>query len=236
MKIAILLLAGATLAALDVRPEPGLDVSGDIGRPDPGLALHGTWFHDLRLLGGVSSPVQYAEVGNLTVRSATDYGNRFAVQYVLGRAGREVGWGIGLEVAYDDHVGEVDRINGAQTGHDGIYTRLESVSLGVLPKLIVRPTSADVIDWGPGSVQLEIGPYGAAGLGRGYIGGTRQSDDVQVLTWGVRGDFVLTSARGWQFGVSAAYEYFTATPSWDGVDGRMRGHGPTLALVLGHRL
>jgi len=236
MKTSVLLLAGAALAALDVSPEPGLDVSGDIGRPEPGLAVDGSWFQDLRLLGGVASPVQYADVGNLTVRSTTDYGNRIAFQYVLGKAGREVGWGLGLELAYDDHVGQVDRISGAQTGHGGVYARLETLSLGVLPKLIVRPLSGDVIDWSPGSVQLELGPYAAAGLGRGYVGGTRQSDQAQVWSWGLRGDLLLTSARGWQFGVSAAFEYFTAAPAWDGVDGQMRGHGPTLALVLGHRL
>ena len=230
-----LLLLGSScvfLAALEVTPEPGLDVSDYIDRPEPGLSVDSGWCHDLRLVGGVASPVLYAEVGNRTVHAIRDYGAHAALQYVLSRAGGGLGWGLGLEAAYDDHVGEADRISGAPARGSGVYARLQSLCLGIQPKLMVRE-SADTVR---GDLQMEFGPFGAAGVGRSKAGGSRQADDVLVWSWGVRADIILTSERGWQYGLSAGYEYFTAEPAWDGADGLIRGHGPTMALVFGRRL
>jgi hypothetical protein len=222
----------AFLAALEVTPEPGLDVSGYIDRPEPGLSLDSGWRHDLRLTGGAAAPVRYAKVGSRTVHADSDYGAHVALQYVLSRAGGGLGWGLGLEAAYDDHIGEADRVDGVPASGSGVYARLQSLCLGIQPKLIVRE-SADTV---PGDLQMEFGPFGAAGIGRSNAGGSRQADDVLVWSWGVRGDIILTSEHGWQYGVSAGYEYFTAEPAWDSADGLIRGHGPTLALIFGRRL
>lgn len=224
MKTALLLACtAAALPALDVRPQPGLD-------------LDGTPFSDLRVVVGIPATVEEADAGAATYTLDAALAPRLGVQWVRGTGGPSFGFALGLEAAYDDHRGHVARQRGFEPGFGAGDTQVRAATLGLLPKLILRPDFADPFDWGPGSVQVEIGPVVAAGVGWARVGGSPPADPAAVVRWGARLDLVFTTASRWQIGASVGWEAFAAEATWEDVDGSLSGSGLTAGLVIGRRL
>lgn len=221
---AVLCACASATAALDETPQPSPHIGGEM-------------FHDLRLLGGVASMVDSGSAGGYSAETGLALGPRVAVQYVGGKAGPSLGAALGVELAFDAHRGYVERIGGNQTGFGTGDTRLNALTIGLLPRLVLRPDWDDPIDWGPGTVQVEIGPVLAAGVGWAYLGGSPRSDPGPVVVYGVRADAIFTMHAGWQVGWSLGWEGFEARPRWNGLSGgAMSGSGIQAGLLLGCRL
>lgn len=223
MKTVLLAILATTAIAVEVQPAPGTDL-------DP------TGFSDLRLVLGVSAPVSEAEAAGVAYECDPDLGAHAALQWVGGTAGRWVGAALGVEVAYDDAVGNVSRATGVQTVYGVGDTRLRSVGVAVVPKLVLRPDYGDPFDWAPGRVHVELGPVLGAGVGWARIGGSPMSDPTMVVRWGARLDVVWTDPDHlWQVGASLAWEGMSADPDLSG-EASISGDGICGGLILGRRL
>lgn len=225
MKIAFLIAAAvAALPALEVHPQIGLDTGS-------------TPFTDLRLAVAAASPVTAADVGGRSYDCDVAYGPHIALQWVHGKADQDYGWALGLELTYDNHRGAVSTAVGVQPGFSTEDPVLHSATIVAAPKLVLRPSFGDFVDWGPGSVQLEIGPTLGAGLGWASIGGSNVSTPTRVVSWGARCDLIFTASTQTQFGLSLGYEGFDCTPEVGGIkDASISGNGLTAGLIIGTRL
>lgn len=221
----ILICSAGGLAALDSHPQPG-------------LALAPETFTDIRAFVGMASSVSTASVPGASLDCDMHLAPRAGLQVVRGKAGDTYGLALGLEYAYDDHLGTISSFSGTNTafGADGGLVALRTHSLNLLPRVVLRPDYDDPFDWGPGSVQIEIGPVIGAGLGSAHIGGSGHSDQTTVLNYGARAALVITSPGGWQGGIEAGWDAFTADPSWKGANGSISGNGFLCTLLIGHRL
>lgn len=224
MKTALLLALSATAMAVEVHPEPGMNL-------DP------TSFTDVRLALGVAAPITEAEAVAVRYEADPAFGPHIGLQWVQGLGGDSFGAALGLELAYDDHRGHVSRATGVQTVYGTGATTLRAVTIGVLPKLVLRPSYNDPFDWAPGSVQVELAPVLAAGIGYAHIGGSERSSATAVLRWGARLDVVWTLENRWQAGLSLGWESVEAEPSLDGDDDcSISGDGICGGLILGRRM
>jgi len=222
-----LLVALAALAA---------DAAAVEVQPAPGMNLDPTSFTDLRLALGLAGPITEAEAAGVVYEADPAPGAHIGVQWVHGTVGDWLGAALGVELAYDDHTGEISKATGVQTVYGIGDTRLRAVTIGLLPKLVLRPDYNDPFDWGPGSVQFELGPVIAAGVGWARIGGSPMSDPTAVLRVGGRLEVVWTdNDHLWQFGLSLAYEAVTAEPDLSG-DAEIGGDGVCGSLIFGRRL
>jgi hypothetical protein len=224
MKTALLLSLSAAVLAVEVHPEPGMNL-------DP------TSFTDVRLVLGVAAPITEAEAVGVRYEADPAIAPHVGLQWVHGVAGDSYGAALGLELAYDDHRGHVSRATGVQTVYGTGATTLRAVTIGALPKLVLRPGYNDPFDWAPGTVQVELAPVLAAGVGYAHIGGSERSGATAVLRWGARLDTVWTLENRWQVGLSLAWEAVEAEPSLDGDDDTsISGSGICGGLILGRRM
>ena len=222
MKIALLLAVSTVAIAVEVHPEPGMHL-------DPAS------FTDLRLMVGVPARVAKATAAGVEYEMDSRWAPRFGLQWVHGTAGNTWGAALAVELAYDQHRGEVSKATGVQTVYGTGETHLSTVTLGVMPKLVLRPDYDDPFDWGPGSVQIELGPVFSYGYGKAQIGGSEASDRTEVFSWGGRMDIVWTTDHRWQVGLSLGWETFEASPYLSG-NASISGSGVMGGLLLGRRL
>lgn len=193
-------------------------------------------FTDLRLALGVASPITDAEAAGVVYETDPAIGPRLGVQWVRGPATGETVLSLGIEFAYDDHRGTVSRATGAQTVYGTGDTLLRTATVGLLPKLILRPDYGDPFDWGVGTMQIEFGLVLAGGVGWGRIGGSPPSDPCIALRYGVRLDLVWTDPDSrWQGGVTLGWESVTAAPDLAD-DASISGSGICGGLILGRRM
>ena len=224
MKTALLVALSATVMAVEVYPEPGMNL-------DPAS------FTDIRLMLGVAAPITKAEALDVKYELDPGLAPRVGLQWVQGLGGDSFGAALGLELAYDDHRGDISRATGAQTLYGTGATTLDAVTIGVMPKLVLRPDYDDPIDWAPGSVQVELAPVLAAGLCYAHIAGSERSGATPILRWGARLDVVWTMANRWQAGLSLAWEAFETNPSFEHDDDTLiSGDGVCGGLILGRRM
>lgn len=224
MKTALLVALSATALAVEVHPAPGMDL-------DP------TSFNDIRLMLGVAAPITEAEAVGVRYDADQVPGLHAGLQWVHGLAGDAFGAALGIEAAYDDHRGDVTRATGVQTAYGTGATTLRTATIGLMPKLVLRPDYDDPFDWAPGRVQIELGPVFAAGVGWAHIGGSERSDATTVLRWGGRLDVVWTLENRWQAGLSLAWEAVSAEPQLEADDDTsISGNGVCGGLLLGRRM
>lgn len=221
----LLLAAAAGASALDVHPQPG-------------LALSPVGFTDLRLMLGMAASATDASAPGADVGADTHPGPHVAMQLVHGVAGDTYGVALGVEYAYDCDLGTISSFSGTNLayGGDGGLIALRSHGINLLPKAVLRPGLGDPFDWGPGSVQIELGPVLGAGLGRAHIASSGTSDWTTVWRYGARLSGVWTAATEWQGGFELGWESFTADPQWHGTKGTISGDGFICSLFIGHRL
>jgi len=225
LSTALLVLAAAGACALDVRPQPGLALSSEV-------------FTDIRAFAGNASSVSSASASGAKVDGDLHLGPRAGAQFIRGKAGDAYGLALGIEYVYDDHLGTIASFSGTNLayGGEGGLATLRSHSLNLLPRVVLRPDFDDPIDWGPGSIQVELGPMFGVGVGRAHIGSSGHSDWAPVWNWGFRVAAVGTVEGGWQVGFEAGWDSFSSDPSWGGRSGSVSGDGFMAALLLGRRL
>jgi hypothetical protein len=206
-------------------------------QPVPGLSLDPVPFNDWRLALGVAAPITKAEAVGVNYDADQQPRPHIGLQWVHGLAGTSYGAALGFELAYDDHSGEVSGATGVQTLYGTGATNLRAATIGLLPKLVLRPDYNDPFDWAPGSVQIELGPVLAAGVGWAHIGGSQRSEATTVLRWGFRLDLVWTLHTRWQAGLSLGWESVAASPSIEGdSDASISGDGVCGGLIFGRRM
>jgi hypothetical protein len=203
----------------------------------PGMNVHAAPFTDLRLQMSTSVPITTAEAAGVGYEAKQTFAPHLGLQLVHGVGDESLGVALGLEIACDDHRGRIVAIGGSKVEPGTGHVELRAATLGLLPKLVLRPSYGDPLEWGPGSVQLEIGPVVAAGVGQAWINGSDPSDSTLVLRWGTRFDLLWTANSRWQGGLSLAWESVTASPSPD-KQGKasISGEGFCGGLIFGRRM
>ncbi len=225
LSASLLLCAAASLAALEVHP-------------DPGLALSPAGFTDLRFLAGTAASVTSASAPGASVGADSKLAPHVAVQLVRGWADDSTGLALGVEYAYDNSLGRISSFSGSNItyGGNGGLVALRSHSLNLLPKAVLRPSLEDPFDGGPSSVQVEIGPVLGAGLGWAHVGDSGRSDQALVWRYGARLALVVSGLNRWQGGFELGWEAFVCDPAWQHTHGSLSGSGLEAALFLGRRL
>ncbi|MFW5750447.1 MAG: hypothetical protein ACOCZK_02250 [Planctomycetota bacterium] len=206
---------------------------------------------DVRVRVGNAVPVKDARIGGyhdddrgITVDQVRAAESQFSFhgegQYTIAHLGwgneyMRAGWCLGAGVAFDSHRGDVYNVDeGIGPSRDvSERIRVDALSATVMAGGAVR---FDVGRWHgllPRTVQLELGPFVAAGPCLAQVDGVSDntSDVGTYLRYGalVASSFAVTEDA--RFEVALSYQAFAAEVEWDNTDSStIEGQGVALSL------